>query len=778
MAFRIAARTILELGAELISSDGIAIYELIKNAIDAGSRRVRIDVQVAIPRSLYNTLVEEIDTHPGPSSTLKATLLQSLEEVEPSRRDALAASLEALQTGGDIAAALAAWYAEHNFIAVRDTGHGMNLDDLNEVYLTVGTRSRLRDKALPRAAGSRPPLGEKGVGRLSTMRLGESLLVETSKAGEKDTSELFIDWNAFSHASDAMLEDVHVEPRRGKPKPDASKSGTVVTVRGLRSDWDRRKLETIAREEFAKLVDPWAGDTANRIIRLTFNGEHVAIPEIERQYLELAHGHCEAALEFQEGMPVLRGRVEYRLRKKEKTFRLGAAEILSSAGGASLAALRSVGPFDMEMWWFNRILIAGQEGLGTKKEILEKIGQWSGGLMLFRDGFRVNPYGSGEDDWLELDRRAFASKGYKLNRQQVVGRVRISWENRGLQDQTNREGLVSTPEKHVLTALLRHILLGEFKTFIEAEDKAARVQERTTLETVAERIESAQDEVADKLRRIEEVLPKEHRALAKQTSSVVKELSVYVDEAKELGEEYVRDRAQLVYLAGIGLMVEFILHELDRATSGTLATLKGVSAGKLDRETTASLSVLKDQLETLNKRVANLDVLGTTRRQVKTNFDVKQTIARIVDGRAGEARRRGMQVGGSYADPGSWTIRGVPGMFLQIIENLAANSFYWLARQVEVENGFIPRLTIDTDPAGGTVTVTDNGPGIDPTMAESIFEPFVTRKPAGEGRGLGLYISREVATNQGWRLDLVREPTVRPDRYNTFVLELAGKSVR
>ena len=37
MAFRVSARTVLELGAELISSDAIAIYELIKNAIDAGS---------------------------------------------------------------------------------------------------------------------------------------------------------------------------------------------------------------------------------------------------------------------------------------------------------------------------------------------------------------------------------------------------------------------------------------------------------------------------------------------------------------------------------------------------------------------------------------------------------------------------------------------------------------------------------------------------------------------------------------------------------------------
>ena len=41
--------------------------------------------------------------------------------------------------------------------------------------------------------------------------------------------------------------------------------------------------------------------------------------------------------------------------------------------------------------------------------------------MVFRDGFRVHPYGGPEDDWLDLDKEAFRSGGYKLNRQQIIG---------------------------------------------------------------------------------------------------------------------------------------------------------------------------------------------------------------------------------------------------------------------------------------------------------------------------------------------------------------------
>ena len=44
MNFRVAARTLLQLGAELISSDEVAFFELVKNAFDAGSPRADIDV--------------------------------------------------------------------------------------------------------------------------------------------------------------------------------------------------------------------------------------------------------------------------------------------------------------------------------------------------------------------------------------------------------------------------------------------------------------------------------------------------------------------------------------------------------------------------------------------------------------------------------------------------------------------------------------------------------------------------------------------------------------
>lgn len=778
MAFRIMARTILELGAELISSDGIALYELIKNSVDAGSRRVRIDVVAHLTRSQFDELMSLIDFERDPDEMRRQASVAFRQPRLVAIPVGLVQDLDkrlAEADDGEGKAAVMAWYEAHNWITVSDTGDGMSLEALDEVYLTIGTRSRRKQREAVIAAGrGRAPLGEKGVGRLSTMRLGDRLEVKTTRKGDPRHSILDVDWSLFSHESNALLEDVEVEPRRGGLKPDASKKGTTVTIRALRGDWSAAKLEGIAKDEFARLVDPFEQATANDLLRLTFNGAHVDIPEVDRKYLDLAHGTCTARLVFEDGRPVIHGLSEYRLRGKRRPFTLNATEVVTASEASSLDVIESLGPFDMEMWWFNRRLITGSE-VGTQKEIRDEVNRWSGGLMLFRDGYRVNPYGGGSDDWLELDRKAFASRGYKLNRQQVIGRVRISWQNDGLFDQTNREGLTDTPEKRAMVRLLQKILLTEFKSFIDTEDKAARIQEKTTFENIEEKIETTEEEVRSRLRRIEQLLPKDGRHLVDQALRLIKELTSYLGDARAMADEVANDRAQLVHLAGVGLMVEFIMHELERTTSATLETLGDIDRTALPRADASAMTVLTDQLNTISKRVANLDPLSAARRQVKETFDVGALIRDIVAGHGGKIARHSIEIDGSYLSAGPWRIKAVRGMFVQIIENLLSNSFFWVKQEHRIDPSLKPRITINVEPDERIVTLTDNGPGVAPEMASEIFQPFVTRRPAGEGHGLGLYISREVAKYHDWALDLERVSTVRQGRYNTFVLDMSGQ---
>ena len=104
----------------------------------------------------------------------------------------------------DFREALQRAYHDHNWIQVKDRGHGMDRQELDDVFLTIGTRSRRGEKVT--ADGEfvdpgRTVLGDKGVGRLSAMRLGDHMVVTTSRRGNRRESILDVDWRAFSHES-------------------------------------------------------------------------------------------------------------------------------------------------------------------------------------------------------------------------------------------------------------------------------------------------------------------------------------------------------------------------------------------------------------------------------------------------------------------------------------------------------------------------------------------------------------------------------------------------
>ncbi len=115
----------------------------------------------------------------------------------------------------------------------------------------------------------------------------------------------------------------------------------------------------------------------------------------------------------------------------------------------------------------------------------------------------------------------------------------------------------------------------------------------------------------------------------------------------------------------------------------------------------------------------------------------------------------------------------VRGMFIQVIENLISNSVYWLKQKLDMEPSFKPAITITVRTADKEVLFTDNGSGIDPADREDVFRPFFTRKPPGQGKGLGLYISRQIAEYHGATLDLDRAKDRQTGHLHTFILDLS-----
>lgn len=788
MAFRVAARMILELGAELISSDAVALYELAKNSVDAESDWISINVQIVLKKSYFQEAIEAIDEDED-LDTIRRIILSRIEQKAPAtaKQGFRNMIIEAEDDPEEFSQILAFAYQEYNWIKVQDCGHGMTAQELNDIFLTIGTRSRRNEKIDKYGTfidPGRTILGDKGVGRLSAMRLGDQMIVTTSRAGEVYQNVLEIDWRRFSHESSDMIEDINILPFRGERKERRSNQGTTILIRSLRSDWDERVFGHMVEDQFKRIVDPFPLSRSqpgwrdpNELFRLRFNGKRFEVPQIPVWLLEQAHAVVTAHYEIDDGTPRLFGDIEYRLRGKEEQFELNEADLISIADPiadrkirTSPNTLRTLGPFSVTFYWYNRRLLKEVPNIGKREEIKTMVNSWAGGLMVFRDFFRINPYGGQDDDWLELDKKALAARAYKVNRSQIIGQVNLSSRNFKLIEQTNREGLVDNEYKQILVGILRSILITEFRNFIERVDKERRIIDESTTDDLEQRIEEATTEIDAKILEIRQEVPEQTEALNELRQLTIN-LSRLIDQAKMMAKEYEDDRSKFVYLAGIGLMVEFVLHEIGRTTTRALDAMDSINVSQLGRIGSAALRTLRDQLDTLRRRVDTLDPLSTSRRQTKQLFDIRKLVLQVLDGRAQQFVRHGVEV--SHDLPKHpYKIKAVKGMVLQILENILENSIYWLKVESRRRKRFEPRIDITIDKRSGQIVLRDNGPGVSPARAEEIFEPFVTSKPPGQGKGLGLYISREMSRYHKWELSLTLEELNEHGRSSTFILEM------
>jgi signal transduction histidine kinase len=329
-----------------------------------------------------------------------------------------------------------------------------------------------------------------------------------------------------------------------------------------------------------------------------------------------------------------------------------------------------------------------------------------------------------------------------------------------------------------MVSLLKHLLEVQFRTFLNQVDDELRARLPVDFNDLNDRMEAEERQVRQSVRLLLHKYPQIRKDAdvigALETS--LKEIDRLLRDAQELADSFEKGRAQLVNLAGLGLMVEILAHELNRATQHALSTLADTDLGGLARDVGDRLNTLRAQLTTLQKRLRILDPLSQPGRQVKEAFDLIAWVGEILSSHEPQFRRHGIKcsVEVEPSRPASGlVVRMVKGMIVQILENLLSNSVYWLKQQRKLDRRFSPRIDIVIDTKAREIRLTDNGPGIPAERAEEVFQAFVTTKPPGEGKGLGLYISREIARYHGAALILSEKPRVHKNRLNTFVLMLS-----
>ena len=600
-------------------------------------------------------------------------------------------------------------------ITVTDDGHGMDREALLGRWMEPANAWKQTKGG--RTKKGRRLLGEKGVGRFATDKLAARLEVKSRCPRSKQEVLAVIDWDRFE--SDArMLSDVRCHWR---VQPGARKRwhGTVLTLSGLRSTWNERMFRRLTTR-LARLTTPFS-DVSD--FRVTIESDEFPDygGETEGTFLNRASYKIDARFNGQ-------NQIEVRLGKSRP-------EKYTWNGSGALRC----GPVRVQLHAFD---LDALSPVGPLMEVRAWLKQWTG-ISVYRDGFRVWPYGEPHDDWLRLDQRRVNNPVVRLSNNQLVGFVQISRDaNPDLLDQTSREGLIHNRALDDLRRLMYFVLQileahrqairhpaqqaqqvpkpppnGDGSPSVELERLAQQTQGslRTELERVCRRLREA--EASDSLRQ----------------------------------EKLINEITNLAVLSQLsGSLRAAVQEPLERIRSAAESLAHGLN-GNRTRAMRSDLRSLRTSLTAVDARMemfALVEGQGLIRRRrtisVTTEFE---RFTAMVDPLMQE---KDADFTTRITGNGVLRVEMRPELFLRLLFILAMNSLDWIdtakRREISVE-------AVSAD-SRCVITFSDTGPGIPTQLADRVFDPFVSGKE--QGHGLGLAVAKSLVTSHGGRIEVLR----------------------
>jgi signal transduction histidine kinase len=383
-------------------------------------------------------------------------------------------------------------------------------------------------------------------------------------------------------------------------------------------------------------------------------------------------------------------------------------------------------------------------------------------IYLYRDGVRVLPYGDAEDDWLQLDVIRGTQKSSRvLSNDQTVGFVYITQEgNPALKDKTNREGLLETGHAFddfviLLQLVISYLRAGEFARYLANEEKKkeAREHAQQPVESGFERVLSSPDltkALRNEIRQLERAYTSERRM--HQTRS-----------------------SRTEDLAGVGLSVEAASHDIVATANQALRHARAVADYTAvllpdDNQLREDTTSLVESISFVTSRLQDIQGLFVSTRQRRRLVPLREYVDRVAKIYSSLLTQSGTELT-VITDDQPLMVKATDAALLQVLINLFDNALYWLG----VGNTASPKIHVHLRTDTETLQFADNGPGVRESDAPYIFEPFYSGK-GEEGKGLGLYIARQVGARSGFSIDLVTDTARRILPGANFIISFATRA--
>lgn len=345
-------------------------------------------------------------------------------------------------------------------ISIIDDGCGMNYEDIVNKWLFVAySEKKLRNKSDYRnIINRRIYAGAKGVGRFSCDRLGSYLTIITRKENDVKTNCIEIDWDNFEKDDKNEFEQIPVMHKFVEKDDLEYINGTKLIISKLRETWDRNDLLEL-KNSLKRLSNPNNEEDDFTI--------YIEVPELVQ----------EDKLQ-DEDREIVNGIIRNDVFEKLGLRSTSLIALISEDGSKIVVTLEDRGTFMFRATYKNKysdlknikvyLYYLNRSGKGQFTRIMGVEPVNYGSIFVYKNGFRILPYGEPGRDIFDLDRRKAQGFYRFLGTRDLLGRIEIIGENENLSETSSRDGgIVQTEAFEQLTSFFKENPLKVLEKYME-----------------------------------------------------------------------------------------------------------------------------------------------------------------------------------------------------------------------------------------------------------------------------------------------------------------------
>lgn len=635
-------------------------------------------------------------------------------------------------------------------LLIEDNGTGMTEQQLRDGFMRISSSEKIKNPVS--AIYHRKRAGKKGIGRFSVQRLGRKLIIQTFTANANTGFELCIDWNSYAENKELGFVSNTI-----KSIPKCDFVGTRLLIKDLRDRWPEASISRIYQyvsdviqphDIFRTKKENNSVDTGMEVLFYLNNKNiHKEIHDLKLSYNQMALATIEGGVDSEQ-----HGYYHVYSDKLKLDF----TDNVGYDTEDKYSEFRNIKNLKFKAYYFiyQKNLIPHGQMTSIKKYALN-----NSGIKLYRNGFRVLPYGERGDDWLSLDlstrRRSILPTHTNQN---FFGFVEISDDSGDFEETSSREGLLNNDAFVELQNFIYRALVNAVVKIAEVRNVkivSGQKKENGTWEDINVRIKNiffTLSELDKELATADNTV-EARRKRQKAIVNLKKEVDEIDKLQKKAQKKQIKDTAMLRVLGSVGLTVGQFIHEVKNHfinINKEVALLNNVSGIQEVHQHTA---ILSSNFRDLNTYVSYFDkVISDNVVRDLRPLDLRSEIGRFVNSIEEDLKRVGIElvepiIHGYFL----YTVPMHPSELSSVLFN-----FYTNSRKAIKRANSSGKIMIECGTSGDIVYLefSDNGDGVPKEIEDRIFDEFFTTTSA---RSLDSIDSTNEVTGTGLGLSIVRD---------------------